>query len=288
MAGSTPPPAVVIADDAQDPDWKSNRFLVPGILLAVAVGLHVAGQNVIMSGSEETAMIGVISTCIAAPTCLLGIILMAYALGKPKQKVTFSVVMQDVSNPIVSRMPVYNQFQESKSQNLGGLMVSLSILLIFGAVILAIVSVLSSLGPGLGGSGGSCDEFCEGTMSMAYYSCFGGIALFFAGLVALARPWVWFREESPNNVVVIPANTPQQADLSSFTVAQLKDQLKQKGLPVSGKKDELIQRLKGGVEPAKQIEKITVSCGECGKGLKVPSDYEGRIKCPKCGSISSV
>lgn len=287
MAGSTPPPAVVIADDAQDPDWKSNRFLVPGILLAVAVGLYVAGQNVVRSGSEETAMIGVISTCIAAPTCLFGIIGMAYALGKPKQKVTFSVVMQDVSNPIVSRMPVYNQFQESKSQNLGGLMVSLSILIIFGAVILAIVSVFSSLGAGLGGSGGSCDEFCEGTMSMAYYSCYGGILLFVAGLLALARPWAWFGEESPN-VVVVPANTTPQADLSSFTVAQLKDQLKQKGLPVSGKKDELIQRLKGGVEPAKEIEKVTVSCGECGKGLKVPSDYEGRIKCPKCGSISTV
>ena len=286
MAGSTPPPAVVITDDDQGPEWKNNRFLAPGILLAIALGLHIAGQNAVMN-SEETATIGVISSCIAAPTCLLGIILMAYALGKPKQKVSFSVVMNDVSNPIISRITATEQFQESKSQNWGSLMVSLGVISVFGAIILAILSVISSIGPGLGGSGGSCDEFCEGTMDMAYFSCFGGIFLFFAGLIALARPWVWFRGESPN-VVVVSANTTPQADLSSFTVAQLKDQLKQKGLPVSGKKDELIQRLKAGLEPAKEIEKVTVSCGECGKVLRVPSDYEGRIKCPKCGGISTV
>lgn len=286
MAGSTPPPAVVITDDGQGPEWKNNRFLVPGILLAIALGLHIAGQNVVMN-SEETATIGVISSCIAAPTCLLGIILMAYALGKPKQKVSFSVVMNDVSNPIISRITATEQFQESKSQNWGSLMVSLGVISVFGAIILAILSVISSIGPGLGGSGGSCDEFCEGTMDMAYFSCFGGILLFFAGLIALARPWIWFRGESPN-VVIVPANTTPQADLSSFTVAQLKDQLKQKGLPVSGKKEELIQRLKAGLEPAKEIEKVTVSCGECGKVLRVPSDYEGRIKCPKCGGISTV
>ena len=40
----------------------------------------------------------------------------------------------------------------------------------------------------------------------------------------------------------------EDADYDSMTVPQLKDALKEKGLPVSGKKAELIDRLKGGSE----------------------------------------
>ena len=38
----------------------------------------------------------------------------------------------------------------------------------------------------------------------------------------------------------------EEVDYDSMTVPQLKDALKEKGLPVSGKKAELIERLKGG------------------------------------------
>ena len=40
----------------------------------------------------------------------------------------------------------------------------------------------------------------------------------------------------------------EDADYDSMTVPQLKDALKEKGLPVGGKKAELIDRLKGGTE----------------------------------------
>ena len=38
----------------------------------------------------------------------------------------------------------------------------------------------------------------------------------------------------------------EEVDYDSMTVPQLKDALKEQGLPVSGKKSELIERLKGG------------------------------------------
>ena len=38
----------------------------------------------------------------------------------------------------------------------------------------------------------------------------------------------------------------EEVDYGSMTVPQLKDALKEQGLPVSGKKAELIERLKGG------------------------------------------
>ena len=41
---------------------------------------------------------------------------------------------------------------------------------------------------------------------------------------------------------------PEDVDYDSMTVPQLKDALKEKGLPVGGKKAELIDRLKGGTE----------------------------------------
>jgi len=40
--------------------------------------------------------------------------------------------------------------------------------------------------------------------------------------------------------------TDEEVDYDSMTVPQLKDALKEQGLPVSGKKSELIERLKGG------------------------------------------
>ncbi len=72
-------------------------------------------------------------------------------------------------------------------------------------------------------------------------------------------------------------------DLYSMTVAQLKERLKEKGLPVSGKKAELIARLREGeVESFVPDEKYDVDCAKCETTLRVPTDYSGRITCPNC------
>ena len=72
-------------------------------------------------------------------------------------------------------------------------------------------------------------------------------------------------------------------DLYSMTVAQLKERLKEKGLPVSGKKAELIARLREGEgESFVPDEKYNVTCAKCGTTLRVPTDYSGGISCPNC------
>ena len=78
-------------------------------------------------------------------------------------------------------------------------------------------------------------------------------------------------------------------DLYSMTVAQLKERLKEKGLPVSGKKAELIARLREGeVESFVPDEKYDVGSAKCGTTLRVPTDYSGGITCPNCMTKSQI
>lgn len=78
-------------------------------------------------------------------------------------------------------------------------------------------------------------------------------------------------------------------DFYSMTVAQLKEQLKERGLPVSGKKAELIARLReGGAESFVPEEKYEIGCSTCQTTLRVPSDYSGGIACPQCKTKSQV
>ena len=78
-------------------------------------------------------------------------------------------------------------------------------------------------------------------------------------------------------------------ELYSMTVAQLKERLKEKGLPVSGKKAELIARLREGEsESFVPDEKYSVACTKCGTTLRVPTDYSGGISCPNCMTKSQV
>ena len=77
--------------------------------------------------------------------------------------------------------------------------------------------------------------------------------------------------------------------LYSMTVAQLKERLKEKGLPVSGKKAELIARLReGDAESFVPDEKYDVGCTKCGTTLRVPTDYSGGITCPNCMTKTQV
>ena len=59
-------------------------------------------------------------------------------------------------------------------------------------IILGSIWILSGMGSGLGGSGGTCDETCESLGSAAEFSMWASLLLFPCGLIALARPWSWF------------------------------------------------------------------------------------------------
>ena len=55
-------------------------------------------------------------------------------------------------------------------------------------------------------------------------------------------------EESTEEVTATEKPKTEDTDYDSMTVPELKDALKEKGLPVGGKKADLIERLKGGSE----------------------------------------
>ena len=93
-----------------------------------------------------------------------------------------------------------------------------------------------------------------------------------------------------------------------MTVAELKDVLRAKGLPVSGRKAELIERLLSERSAADSITSsstpplaeppsagaavptpmpmgaIEVDCASCGQRLSLPASHTGRFQCPSCGA----
>jgi len=76
---------------------------------------------------------------------------------------------------------------------------------------------------------------------------------------------------------------------NDLTVAELKEKLKSKNLPVSGTKNVLIERLeendvleKTKENPTISEKKIKFKCAQCATKLKIPKSYNGRIKCPVC------
>jgi hypothetical protein len=203
------------------------------------------------------------------------------------------MIVQDISNPAITKIPIIKHYGDSKAQGYGSMMLLLSFGAVIISILLAIVGILSSMGSGLGFSGGTCDESCETTWNLAKYSCVGGIIIFFVGLITVARPWAWFGDQQKvavvqQKAVAIPQNESNQDNLSSFTVVELKGKLKQKGLAVSGKKEDLIARLKTEEVAQKTGEKEIHNCSNCQQVLKTPVGYEGRIKCPTCDEISTI
>ena len=92
------------------------------------------------------------------------------------------------------------------------------------------------------------------------------------------------------------------SDYDGKTVIQLKGLCREKGLPVSGSKKILIDRLTMADEsleitpPPTQIisdvvpkkKTIEIQCIKCPTILRVPAEYEGMISCPSCSTKQSV
>ena len=275
----------------------NNRFLAPGIAFAIAIGLLVvffASLGDYEDGDtikDGDVVFFLLLQCLSVITCFVGVILLAYALGRPREKVSVSMIVQDISNPAITKVPFIKSYDDSKAQSYGSIMFLLSAGAVIISILLGIVVLFSSAS--LGGAGGYCNEFCETTGNLAIFSCVGGIIIFFVGLITVARPWAWFGDQQKvavvqQKAVAIPQNESNQDNLSSFTVVELKGKLKQKGLAVSGKKEDLIARLKTGEVAQKTDEKKIHNCSNCQQVLKTPVGYEGRIKCPTCNTISTI
>ncbi|RJU80431.1 MAG: hypothetical protein DWB93_05915, partial [Candidatus Poseidoniales archaeon] len=87
-----------------------------------------------------------------------------------------------------------NQNDGDKARIVGFSSIALSGFAILLMIVFGVISILSSLGTGLGFSGGTCDSFCERTWLAALFSGKLSIYLFLIGLISLARPWSWIPE----------------------------------------------------------------------------------------------
>ena len=74
-----------------------------------------------------------------------------------------------------------------------------------------------------------------------------------------------------------------------YTVANLKDELRERGLPISGNKSVLIERLiHDDGERIQQEEKIEFQCASCESILRISATHRGKVKCPRCGEIQEI
>ena len=341
-----------------------KKFAGPAILAGSAI-LILQGVNALLSmiyeegdTLDDGVPLLVLGTyLLSILMCLSSIVWFAFALGSKTRKTVFLAQnpneLQHVSIPLasdtqgtavpstISEDPeayVPEEFvietSDVEGQMIGFFMIVGSIGMFGLMVLLGFISILMSLGPGLGFSGGTCNSTCETIWSGARFSMWTSILLFPCGLIALARPWSWFRsdEDTDDSVVkvrigivagialiavisfgwpalvvvgmaliiyarpwswftqggdvLVPTQGPT-VEVDDFTVNELKEKLREVGLPVSGKKADLIVRLSEHQQESGE-GKSTAKCVECGAIMGFPSDYTGKIRCPKCGTVHRV
>jgi hypothetical protein len=151
--------------------------------------------------------------------CLSSIVWLAFALGGNTQKVV--LLAETPSNPQQNSAPIASDSHSmivpstvvgnpvsyarekyiiAKSegdveQMVGFLIIAGSVVMFALMIIFGSFWIVSGMGSGLGGSGGTCDDTCESLGSAAKFSMWASILLFSCGVIALARPWAWFSSD---------------------------------------------------------------------------------------------
>ena len=298
-------------------NWK--KFTGPGVLAGVAFLILVV-VNVLpnmMYDEGDTVHPGFVQTSccmglISILMCLSSIVWLAFALGSKTQKTVFLAQnpneFQHVSVPLagdaqstvvpstigggpmsyVREKIIIEKSEGDTSQIVGFMILVGSVVMFVLMIILGFIWILSGMGSGLGGSGGTCNETCESWGSAAKFSMWAAILLFPCGLIALARPWSWFRStEDLNYPGTTSESTNDNLEFENLTMIELKTKLREVGLPVSGKKAELVLRLTEFYQESLE-EKLTAECVECRATLRFPADYSGKIQCPRCKTFHRV
>jgi hypothetical protein len=202
-------------------NWK--KFSGPAILAGLAI-LIWSGQNILLNmkyDEGDTVNPGVtIGVCgmglLSILMCLGSIVWFTFALGTKTQKTVFlsedpdfqhssvplasdsqsTVVPSTIGGGPVSDVRekiIITKSEGDTEQMIGFSLIAGSVGMFVLMVLLGFISILMSLGPGLGFSGGTCNSTCETIWSGASFSMWASILLFPCGLIALARPWSWFR-----------------------------------------------------------------------------------------------
>ena len=298
-------------------NWK--KFTGPGVLAGVAFLILVVvnvlpnmvydeGDTVHPGFVQTSCCMGLISILM----CLSSIVWLAFALGSKTQKTVFLAQnpneFQHVSVPLagdaqstvvpstigggpvsyVREKIIIEKSEGDTSQIVGFMILVGSVVMFVLMIILGFIWILSGMGSGLGGSGGTCNETCESWGSAAKFSMWAAILLFPCGLIALARPWSWFRStEDLNYPGTSSESTNDNLEFENLTMIELKTKLREVGLPVSGKKAELVLRLTEFYQECLE-EKLTAECVECRATLRFPADYSGKIQCPRCKTFHRV
>ena len=202
-------------------DW--NKFRGPAILFGLAILLYVGNNAYVDTKYDEGDTVedgDMVTMCgtslLMVLLCLGSIVWFAFALGAKTQKVV--ILSQDPDNLQHSSVPLESDSQITvvasttggdpvsyvrekiiiaksegdTEQMVGFLIIAGSVVMFLLMMILGFLWILSGMGSGLGGSGGTCDETCESLGSAAKFSMWASLLLFPCGLIALARPWSWF------------------------------------------------------------------------------------------------
>ena len=200
-----------------------NKFAGPAILAGIAIVIWQAISLLgnVMYDDGDTLDPGVAQTflcmgLISVLTCLGSVVWFAFALGTKTQQKVF--LAEDPSNLQHTPVPLASDSQSTvvpstigggpasyvrekiiiaKSEGdtalmVGFLIIAGSVVMFVLMIILGSIWILSGLGPGLGGSLGTCDENCEFWGSAAEFSMWASLLLFPCGVITLARPWAWF------------------------------------------------------------------------------------------------
>ena len=203
-------------------DWK--KFAGPAILAGLAILIYVAvrvsanmiydkGDTVHPAFLQTSCCMGLLSILM----CLGSIVWFAFALGTKTKKTVFlsedpdnfqhssvSLASDSQSTVVPSTIgggpesdvrekSIITKSEGDTAQMAGFLIIAGSIAMFALMVLLGFIAVLMSLGPGLGFSGGTCNNTCESIWEGAVLSKWASLLLFPCGLIALARPWSWFR-----------------------------------------------------------------------------------------------
>ena len=203
-------------------DWK--KFAGPAILAGLAIliyqAVNVSGHMLYDEGDTVDDEFVLTSCCMGLLSilmCLGSIVWFAFALGTKTQKTVFLSEdpdnFQHVSVPLagdaqstvvpsaigggpvsyVREKIIITKSEGDTAQMVGFLIIAGSVVMFVLMIILGSFYILSGMGSGLGGSGGTCDETCESLGSAAKFSMWASLLLFPCGVIALARPWSWFR-----------------------------------------------------------------------------------------------
>ena len=200
-----------------------KKFAGPAILAGIAILIWQAVSLLgnVMYDDGDTLDPGVAQTflcmgLISILTCLGSVVWFAFALGTKTQEKVF--LAEDPSNLQHNPVPLASDSQSTvvpstigggpasyvrekiiiaksegdTAQMVGFLAIAGSVVMFVLMIMLGSIWILSGLGPGLGGSLGTCDENCEFWGSAAEFSMWASLLLFPCGVITLARPWSWF------------------------------------------------------------------------------------------------